>query len=148
MNDTPTPDDTDPGRPAAPGVPRRTHAGIDESLSGRVVALDDGRATVELTTDARMAADARGLVHGGFVFSAADYAAMLAVNDPWVVLGSASTRFVAPVRVGDCVSLTATRDSVSGRKHIIEVVGTVGEAEVFRGTFTTFVLDRHVLDRA
>jgi acyl-coenzyme A thioesterase PaaI-like protein len=48
-----------------------------------------------------MAVDDRGLVHGGFVFGLADHAAMLAVNDPNVVLGAASTRFLKPVRVGE-----------------------------------------------
>jgi acyl-coenzyme A thioesterase PaaI-like protein len=44
-----------------------------------------------------MAADQRGLVHGGFTFGLADYAAMVAVNDPNVVLGAAEVRFLAPV---------------------------------------------------
>jgi acyl-coenzyme A thioesterase PaaI-like protein len=93
-----------------------------------------------------MAADARGLIHGGFVFGLADYAAMCAVNDPNVVLGAAETRFVAPVAVGDRVVARARRSAVSGRKHIIDVVCAVGDTEVMTGTFTCFVLDRHVLD--
>ena len=124
-----------------------THLGIDRRLCGSPVALDDGSATVRLQGLPEMAADARGLVHGGFVFGAADYAAMLAVNDPHVVLGGADTRFLAPVAVGDAVDLIATRSAVKGRKHTIDVVGRVGDREVFKGTFTCFVLDQHVLDR-
>ena len=37
----------------------------------------------------------------GFIFGAADYAAMLAVNQPNVVLGAAETHFLKPSRVGD-----------------------------------------------
>lgn len=124
----------------------RTHLAIDTSLSGRPVALDAGSAVVELATSAAMAADARGLVHGGFVFSAADYAAMLAVNDPNVVLGSADTRFTAPVRVGATVRLAATVGEEKGKKRIVSVSGTVDGATVFEGTFTAFVLERHVFD--
>ena len=47
-----------------------------------------------------MAADGRGLVHGGFTFGLADFAAMCAVNDPNVVLGAATCKFLAPVQVG------------------------------------------------
>ena len=94
-----------------------------------------------------MATDDRGLVHGGFVFGLADYAAMLAVNDPFVVLGSADTRFVAPVRVGETVVAEAERVEGKGRKHVVRVVARVAERAVFEGTFTTFVLDAHVLDR-
>ena len=125
---------------------RRTHLGIDPSLSGHPVALAEGSATVELTTTAVMAADAEGLVHGGFVFSAADYAAMLAVNDPNVVLAAASMRFLAPVRVGEVVTLSAQVEGERGRKRSVAVEGRVGERAVVSGEFTAAVLDQHVLE--
>lgn len=123
-----------------------THPSIDRGLCGEIVELSVGHALVELTTDARMAADARGLVHGGFVFGAADYAAMLAVNDPKVVLGAASTKFTAPVRVGERVRVNAAITAEKGRKREVEVRAQVGDTIVFTGTFTCFVLDQHVLD--
>ena len=92
--------------------PVRTHLGIDRRLCGEPVELSEGRAVVRLATVAEMAADERGLVHGGFVFGCADYAAMLAVNDPNVVLGSGSLRFAKPVRVGE----TLMRSDDIGRK--------------------------------
>ncbi len=123
-----------------------THMAIDRRLCGKPLELAEGHASVRLVTVAEMAADARGLVHGGFVFGLADYAAMLAVNDPNVVLGAADCRFIAPVRVGEAVVATAVRNLTKGRKHVIEVICAVGEREVLTGTFTTFVLDNHVLD--
>ncbi|MEQ1502987.1 MAG: hotdog domain-containing protein [Myxococcota bacterium] len=123
-----------------------THLGLDRTLVGVPERLGDGRARVSLTATPAMAADARGLVHGGFVFGAADAAAMIAVNDPNVVLGAASARFVAPVRVGEVVVATATVIAVAGKKRDIDVSCAVGEKVVFTGTFTAFVLDRHVLD--
>lgn len=124
-----------------------THLAIDAALVGTPTALSEGRASVTLVTTDAMAADARGLVHGGFLFGLADYAAMLAVNDPNVVLGSADTKFLAPVRVGETVRAEAQREEVKGRKHMVRVVGRVGDRAVFEGVFTTFVLDGHVLDR-
>lgn len=124
-----------------------THLGINPALCGAPTALAAGSATVTLTTTPQMAADARGLVHGGFVFGAADYAAMLAVNNPNVVLGAADTRFLAPVAVGQQVVCAATLVAEKGLKRTVEVAATVGQTTVFTGTFTTFVLDQHVLDR-
>ncbi len=124
-----------------------THLHIDASLCGEPVALAPGSAQVELRTDARMAADERGLVHGGFVFGAADYAAMLAVNHPNVVLGAATTRFHAPVSVGQTLRLRAEVKAENGRKREVEVVAELGQTRVFEGSFTCFVLDTHVLDR-
>lgn len=122
-----------------------THPEISPSLVGVIVALSEGAATTQLETSAQMAADPQGLVHGGFVFGLADYAAMLAVNDPNVVLGSAETRFTAPVKVGETVTAVAKRTAVDRRKHRVEVVCSVGETVVMEGVFTTFVLDGHVL---
>ena len=125
----------------------RTHLGIDRRLCGEPVSLAEGPATVRLVATPDMAADDRGLVHGGFVFGLADHAAMLAVNDPFVVLGSADTRFLAPVRVGDVVVATATRVEQKGKKHVLEVRASVGDRDVLTGTMTAFALESHVLDR-
>lgn len=123
-----------------------THLQINEALCGRPSSLGEGTATVSLTTTPEMRADAQGLVHGGFVFGLADYAAMLAVNDPNVVLGSAEVRLTAPVRVGDIVTATATRVEQKKRKHVLEVSAKTERGEVFQGTMTAFVLDQHVLE--
>lgn len=122
-----------------------THLAISSRLVGEPVALDEGRASARLETIAEMAADERGLVHGGFVFGLADYAAMLAVNDPLVVLGSADMRFLAPVRVGDVVVASATVVETKGKKRRLEVTARVGERDVLAGTMTAFVLAEHVL---
>lgn len=124
----------------------KTHVLIDRPLCGHPLTVEDGSSTVRLETTELMRVDAEGLVHGGFVFGAADYAAMLAVNDPNVVLGKAETVFRAPVAVGDTVELEAVVKEEKGRKRIVEVRGSVGERLVFEGTFTTFVLEHHVLD--
>ena len=126
----------------------RTHPSIDQRLCGQPVKLADGYAEVALVALDEMAADARGLVHGGFVFGLVDYAAMLAVNDPNVVLGAATCRFVAPVTVGERVLATATRTEQKGKKHVVEVEARVGERLVVEATLTTFVLEHHVLDVA
>ncbi|HEY0136126.1 MAG TPA: PaaI family thioesterase [Nannocystis sp.] len=128
-----------------PQIQPATHLGIDPTLCGEVVTLAPGRAEARLTTLASMAVDASGLVHGGFVFGLADHAAMLAVNDPNVVLGAASTRFLKPVRAGDVLLARATCTTESGRRRIVAVEVVRGDEPVMTGELTCFVLDRHVL---
>jgi acyl-coenzyme A thioesterase PaaI-like protein len=123
----------------------KTHLQIDNTLCGRVVANHQGYAKVVLHTTYSMSADSMGLVHGGFVFGAADYAAMVAVNDELVVLGSATSKFVAPVRVGDVVVLEANVISNKKSKYIVQVIAKVDNKVVFEGEFITFVLKEHVL---
>ena len=122
-----------------------THLEIDTSLCGKVVKLEKNYAEVLLHTTRAMSADSRGLVHGGFVFGAADYAAMSAVNDPFVVLGASSSKFLAPVDSGDTVHFRASITTEKAKKKEVHVEAFVSEKCVFEGSFTTFVLDKHVL---
>jgi acyl-coenzyme A thioesterase PaaI-like protein len=125
-----------------------THLAIDRRLCGRPLELAPGRARVELTTVPEMAADERGLVHGGFVFGCADYAAMLAVGHPLVVLAGAEVRYLAPVAVGETVTAEARVTAEEGRRVEVEVTVERGGAAVFTGAFRCAVPARHVLDRA
>ena len=122
-----------------------THLNINTSLCGKVTKLQENYAEILLHTTQQMAADMQGLVHGGFIFGAADYAAMSAVNDPYVVLGASSSKFIAPVKVGDAVICKASVVSIKGKKAEVEVEAFVNEKLVFEGNFTTFVLPAHVL---
>lgn len=125
----------------------RTHLHLDPALCGRPVELAPGRAVVELVPSAAMRADEHDLVHGGFVFGLADHAAMLAVNEPTVVLGSSSVRFLAPVVVGERCVAEATVREASGKKHVVDVQVRRGDDLVMQGEMVCFVPPRHVLDK-
>ncbi len=123
-----------------------THLSIDNSLCGKVTILHQNYAEVLLHTTQQMMVDTHGLVHGGFIFGAADYAAMCAVNDPYVVLGAAGSKFIAPVKAGDVVLCKARVISEKGEKREVAVQAFVEDKLVFEGSFTTFVLESHVLE--
>ena len=124
----------------------KTHLAADPALCGHIIALGRGSSEVALDTTEAMVVDAYDLIHGGFVFGLADYAAMLAVNDANVVLASAQTRFLKPVQRGARVVARAETIAESGRKHEIRVEAVVGPTVVFEGTFTCIVPERHVLE--
>lgn len=126
----------------------RTHLAIRPEWVGEILELDEGRCRARLVARPEMAADDRGLVHGGFTFGLADYAVMMAVNDPFVVLGAAEVRFTAPVRVGETLVAEARVVEARGKKRVAEVHVDVDGRRVLEGTLTAFVLDRHVLDPA
>ena len=124
-----------------------THLNINTSLCGKVIKLEENYAEVLLHTTQQMSTDTQGLVHGGFIFGAADYAAMSAVNDPYVVLGASSSKFIAPVKSGDAVLCKATVMAIKGKKVEVSVAAFVHDKLVFEGNFTTFVLTTHVLSQ-
>ena len=123
----------------------QTHQKINQECFGTPIFLEEGASRVELHTISSMAVDESGLVHGGYIFGLADYAAMIAVNHPNVVLGSSDMKFLKPVRAGETVIATATAEARQGKKQIVAVAVTRKEEIVFSGSFTCFVLDKHVL---
>jgi acyl-CoA thioesterase len=110
-----------------------------------VIKLEVGYVEVRLTTTPEMVADDIGLIHGGFVFSAADYAAMLAVNEPNVVLVGCDCQFLSPVKFHDEVNVIARVRHKEGRKRNVHVEAYVLDIKVFEGEFKTVVTERHVL---
>ena len=124
-----------------------THESIDEKYSGKCIDLIPGkRSIVTLKTEDFMRADSKGLIHGGFTFSLADYAAMIAVNHPNVVLVNANVKFTSPVKVGDFLIAKAHVYRKSGNKYFVEVNIQRNEKTVSVGKFKCLILKTHVLD--
>lgn len=127
----------------------KTHGKISERLMGRALEVITGRrSVVELVAIIEMEADEFGLTHGGFIFGLADYAAMLAINHPNVVLSSAQTRFITPVKTSDTMRAEATVINVDGKKSEVNVEVKVGERKVFIGIFHCYSLEKHVLKKS
>jgi acyl-coenzyme A thioesterase PaaI-like protein len=125
---------------------QRTHEKVAPHLCGRPVELGAGRARVVLETGHEMAADDRGLVHGGFTFGLADHAAMLAVNEEHVVLAGAQVKFLGAVVTGDRVEAEAVVERSEGKKRWVKVVVRRDGTPVLEGEFLAVVPDKHVLD--
>lgn len=123
----------------------QTHQTIDQTLCGCPVEANNGISCVKLKTLDSMSADHSGLVHGGFIFGLADYAAMIAVNHPNVVLGAADVKFLKPACIGDTVVARAKVEEVQGKKNWVAVSVLKDDEIIFQGMFTCFVLDQHVL---
>ena len=123
----------------------KTHEEINQNLCGEVIKIEVGYVETSLITLPEMVADDQDLVHGGFIFSGADYAAMVAVNEKNVVLVGADTQFLSPVKLGDKVSFIAKVRHKEGRKRNVHVEAFVLDIKVFEGEFKTVITERHVL---
>ena len=126
----------------------KTHKLAKPSLLGKPLSIIEGvEAVVELQASDEMKVDEYGLVHGGFTFGLADYAAMLAVNHPFVVLGESHTRFLAPVRVGELMKAFARVAKTEGRRVVVSVDVYAKDKCVLKGDMICFKLERHVLSK-
>jgi uncharacterized protein (TIGR00369 family) len=128
---------------------QRTHLAVSGDLVGKTEEIESGKSSrVVLKTDSRMRADEKGLVHGGFTFGLADYAAMVAVNDPFVVLLSSQVRFLKPVVAGEILTARARVAETDGGKRKVQCeVSNQGGQKVLEGEFLCLTLDQHVLEK-
>lgn len=122
-----------------------THTRINRDLCGEIEKLDSGYVELKLVTTSEMVADDVGLIHGGFIFSAADFAAMAAVNERNVVLVASDCQFLSPVKFGDIVHFIAKVRHKEGKKRNVHVTAQVMDIKVFEGEFKTVVTEKHVL---
>ena len=125
-----------------------THLVASEKFVGKIISLEKGISKVTLKITSEMVVDDFGLAHGSFVFGLADYAAMLAINEPTVVLGKAEVKFTKPVILADEVTAEAKITESNGKKIIVNVIvfNKMNES-VFEGDFVCFVLDKHILSK-
>ncbi|MDF1874693.1 PaaI family thioesterase [Sulfurimonas sp. SAG-AH-194-I05] len=123
----------------------QTHEKVNSELNGEIITLEKGYVELRLTTTPEMIADSIGLIHGGFIFCAADYAAMVAVNEKNVVLVASDCQFLSPVKFHDEVNFVARARQLEGKKRNVHVVGHVHDIKVFEGEFKTVITERHVL---
>lgn len=130
-------------------ISQNTHLNVSKKLVGSVASIEENKATVTLEITEEMIVDNYNLSHGGFVFGLADYAAMVAINEPTVVLGKAEVKFIKPVVLNDKLTAIATiADDSNGKKITVSVnVFTAEEQIVFEGTFVCFVLEKHILEK-
>ena len=128
-------------------IVQNTHLKSSEKLIGKVVSVEENKATVQLEMTDEMVVDAKGLAHGGFTFGLADYAAMVAINHPNVVLGKADVKFMKPTVVGDVLTAEAVvSEKFNNVKSSVSVtVKNQKDIVVFEGEFICFSLENHVL---
>ena len=123
----------------------KTHSKIKSTLVGNLVELAKNTSKVVLQTTNEMSVDEFGLVHSGFIFGSAEYAAVAAVNEPNVVIIGCRSKFFAPAKVGDLVDFEAKGRFEDARKREIKVIGMINEIKVFEGIFQAVLLERHIL---
>ena len=122
-----------------------THTKINRYLCGDIIVHKKGYVELELTTENEMVVDGMGLIHGGFVFGAADFAAMAAVNEKNVVLVSSQCEFLSPAKIGNIIKVVAQVRHQEGRKRNVHVRAYVHDVKIFEGEFMTVITEKHVL---
>ncbi|NOX15628.1 MAG: PaaI family thioesterase [Epsilonproteobacteria bacterium] len=122
-----------------------THTKVRSSLIGNIISLEHSKSKTTLQTTEEMTVDKLGLIHNGFIFGAAEYAAAIAVNEENLVIISSKVKFLAPAKDGDLIEFIAMAKFEDSRKREIKVIGEINEIKIFEGIFQAVLLENHIL---
>ena len=122
-----------------------THQKIKKHLVGNITFIEKGHSKTILQTNEDMVVDTLGLIHSGFIFGAAGYAAISAINEENIVIISSKTKFLAPAKNGDLIEFDAIAKFEDSRKREVKVIGEINEIKIFEGVFQAVVLEKHIL---
>ncbi len=122
-----------------------THEKLDPSMCGEVLELTESNAITFLKTNIEMVADNQDMIHAGFIFNAAAFCAVAAINDPTCVIVGADSKFLAPIELGNDILFTARALQKDSKKKEVIVTGTVLEIKVFEAMFYVVTFDKHIL---
>lgn len=111
-------------------------ASVTDGALGTAVTVTPGFSRVELVTSGAMASPGSEFVRGGVVFSVADHAAMLALDQPGAVLQAAEVQFTRPVKVDELIVAEAHARIRHGKKRHVTVTVSHGAEKVLQGEFT------------
>ena len=121
------------------------HSKIKTNFSGNLIELKKGQSKVVLPTTSDMIVDEFGLIHSGFIFGAAEYAAVAAINEENIVIIGCRAKFFAPAKLGDVIEFEAKGRFEEARKREIKVIGKINGVKVFEGIFQAVLLEKHIL---
>jgi len=123
----------------------RSHTDLDPSYVGHVESLSTESCVVLMKTSKLMNADSQALVHSGFIGSAAEYTALVVVNDPNGMIFSVNSQYFACARVGDEVKFTAKVKHTDNRKREVDVIGKIDAIKIYEAKMIIVVPEYHPL---
>ena len=94
-----------------------------------------------LETDKDMAFRRTSIVRGHHIFAQANSLAVALVNAEIALTGTATVKYLRPVKAGERLVAKAEIVSHSGRRHVVKVTTKICHEDVFTGEFTVFAVE-------
>ncbi|PAF46369.1 thioesterase [Helicobacter sp. 12S02634-8] len=114
---------------------------IDRSVCGELVSLSPNKAEVFFTPTEAMICD-EGVIHMGFVFNAAAFSALCAINKKNSIIIGSEVKFLAPIEYGYELLFQASTLQSEAKKCEVKVEGFLLDIKVFEGIFYVAIFDK------
>lgn len=117
---------------------------MSPNVVGELVDLAKNKATVRFAPGDKMIMDDNKMIHAGFVFNSASFAAMAAINKKYSVLIAADVKFLAPIEPGHEVIFKAEALQNDIKKCEVKVEGFLLDIKIFDSIFHIAVFDKKI----
>ena len=116
--------------------------GINTEICGELIDIGENTAEVLFSTAVIMLSDGERSIHLGFLFNAAAYAALCAINKKNSIIISSETKFLAPIEIGQEILFRAVALQNGFKKCEVKVEGFLLDIKVFEGFFHIAIFDK------
>jgi len=123
----------------------KTHTELDPTFVGHIDKLEEDNCIVSLMTTSIMSADTQKLVHSGFIGSAAEYAALVVVNEVNGMVFSVTSQYYACARMGDEIKYIAKVRHSDNRKREVEVIAKIDAIKIYEAKIIIIIPEYHPL---
>ena len=123
----------------------KTHIELDASYVGHIENLTIDECVTSLKTTSEMVADSQKLIHSGFIGSAAEYAALVVVNEANGMVFSVNSQYYACARSGDEITFTAKVRHSENRKREVDVVAKIHAIKIYEAKIIIVIPEYHPL---
>lgn len=117
---------------------------LKPDLCGAIIRMSEEEVLVKFTPNEQMVGDENNLIHSGFIFNAANYAAMCLVNRTHSLTIGAEVQFLAPIELDQEMLFLATIKHINDKKYKVLVKGTLLDIKIFEGTFHISIFDKEL----
>lgn len=117
---------------------------MPSSIVGELVELYRDKAIVRFRPNERMIMDESKMIHAGFVFNAASFAAMATINKKYSVLIASDVKFLAPIELGHEITFKAQAIQSDTKKCEVKVEGFLLDIKIFDSLFHIAVFDKKI----
>lgn len=115
---------------------------ISRDLCGEIIKQTKNKAEVRFVPVESMIMDDNMLIHHGFVFCAASFCAMSAVNEPNSMIIYSETKFLSPIELNNDITFKGRALQSDTKKREVVVEGFLYNIKVFDATFHIIVFDK------
>lgn len=113
-------------------------------LVGNIVKMTYEEVITKFVPTKQMISDESNLIHSGFIFNAANYAAMCLVNQSHAITIGSEVEFLAPVEFEQEMMFLATVKQSNNKKFEINVKGTLLDIKIFEAIFHIAVFEKQL----